>query len=226
MFEILGIPWPYITAAVGVGMAVTAFMVGKKKYQCQMCRRKDSSVIICETCNKYYCPKCRKISKCDKCDEVLCTSCKNKHDCTGNEDTLSEEEEIVNNNGEGDDTMGEKIECTNCGNEFDESKMVECSNCSNQFCKDCSQHCEECDSDFCTECYEDDTNHECDIGFQVIIGYKNCNDETTFNFTNKQKAKDTYTMLMTTWKNGTEKIVEYNDTGILIEQIKTIDLRL
>ena len=122
--------------------------------------------------------------------------------------------------------MTEKIECTNCGNEVDESKVIECNDCNNQYCKDCSTHCEECDNDYCNECYSDDSIHECDVGFQIVIGFKNCSDKSTYTFTHKQKAIDFYSQLVNSWKGNTEKFIEHNDTTILISEIKLIDLRL
>lgn len=157
----------------------------------------------CSNCNRtiwFFQTSCA----CNKCDYVECENCYNSHlslkeceKCNGLFCKQHIDKHSCNQN-PNEEKMSEKIECTNCGNEVDESKVIECSNCSNQFCKDC---------------------------IQLIIGFKNSTTKFTYNFTNKQKAKDVYADLTNKWKSATQ-FFEYNETTILMSEISYIDLRL
>lgn len=119
--------------------------------------------------------------------------------------------------------MVEKIECHNCGKEVNED-AIECYNCNNNFCDECTQECEECNENFCDDCFTD-SSHECDVGFELIVGFKNTNGKFTFDFSNKQKAKDIFQKFALAVK-GKDLFIEHENTLIDVSEIKYIDLRL
>ena len=187
-------------------------MFSIKKWFFAKCSNCEKNVLFfdkCVDCGLEECKDCRQsntsLDLCDDCGKFVCKKCKEKHQCN-----VSEEENT------------EMEKCKNCEKE---TEGIECYNCNDNFCDNCIAHCEECDNDFCSECYEDNSTHDCDIGFRISIGFKNTTDELSFVFSSKQEAKSIYADFVNKWKIN-EKFIEYKNTITLTEEIKYIDLRL
>ena len=153
---------------------------------------------------------------CENCDEIYCKTHIKSHSCVQSENTQEE-----------DETMAEDENLVNCENseeEIKEENEMECYNCNNQFCDKCIKGCEECDEQFCEDCYTD-TAHECDVSYEVTVGFKNSDKTLVFNCDRKKDATESYNKLKDAVTQNLPNI-EHDDTFIIVSEIKYIDLRL
>ena len=121
-----------------------------------------------------------------------------------------------------DEPMEEEIKCKDCGKKLEEENK--CYNCDENFCNDCLDKCNECEEYFCEECLTSE-DHSCGVKFEVIISFRNTNDDLTISYDIKKEAKDAFARIREAIK-AKQEYIEEQDCFILVNEIKYVDMRL